>query len=374
MRSRYDCIILGGGPAGLSVAYRLSQRPDIDYMILERGQIGHSWSTMHDSLKLLSPMWVNQLPGHRFPLSRSFAKISRSEFIAYLERYATRYRMNLTGDTTVTGVSRDGADFVVATDKGEYRARTVVNATGYYATPQIPTWTDNDGSIPVIHSADYQSPEALQKQLGDKDRRILIVGKRVSAGQLLEELDDAGFTLGISVRAPIETRVGGILGIIKENLYFVREKLRFLRNPYIRQNSLALMNGGKTDRIIRSGRLSQHTTIDSIRDGQIAFSDGTTAAYELVICATGFVADYPHLAGLLDAGTPVLEQLHMGEHRKIPGLFFIGIDNLFSFKSRYVRGIAADSGDVANRLGRYLASSKDRVDALGGAEQVVSRP
>ncbi|MBT8103918.1 MAG: FAD-dependent oxidoreductase [Woeseia sp.] len=374
MGSRFDCIILGGGPAGLSVAYRLSRYPDIDYMILERGRLGHSWSTMHDSLKLLSPMWVNQLPGHRFPLWRSFAKISKNEFIEYLESYAQRYRMHWTGNAPVARVTRDGGEFVVSTGTEEFRSRAVVNATGYYSAPQMPKFSENDGSIPVIHSADYESPDALDRKLGPGKKNILIIGKRVSAGQLLEELDDAGFSLGISVRAPIETRVGGILGIIKENLYFVREKLRFLRNPYIKQNSLALMNGGKTDRIISSGRLQQHGTIERIRNGHIEFADGSTAAYDLVICATGFVTDYPHLEGLLEPDTPLLEQLDMGEHREVPGLFFIGVDNLISFKSRYVRGIADDSAEVGTRLRRYLSSAKDRVDSLRGAEQVVSRP
>ena len=76
----YDCLILGGGPAGLSMGYRLSGAPGIDYVILERGELGHSWACMHDSLRLLSPMWVNQLPGHRFPLVRSFEKIPKADF------------------------------------------------------------------------------------------------------------------------------------------------------------------------------------------------------------------------------------------------------------------------------------------------------
>ena len=37
----FDCVVLGGGPAGLSMAYQLSRNADIDYTILERADLGH---------------------------------------------------------------------------------------------------------------------------------------------------------------------------------------------------------------------------------------------------------------------------------------------------------------------------------------------
>lgn len=350
----FDCVVLGAGPAGLSMAYRLTRNNDIDYTILERAELGHSWVIMHDSLLLLSPMWVNQLAGHRFPLHRSFEKIPKADFIRYLRSYADRYSMNLTTNTNVINVAKDGDVFVTTTDQRAIRSRTVVNATGYYASPYTPEFEINDGSVAMIHSADYKSPAELETLIGPGNKKVLIVGKRVSAGQLLEELDDAGYSLGISIKAPIETRIGGVLGIIKENLYYTREILRFSTDPYIKQNSLALMNGGKSDKIIQSDRLRQHATINKIRNGEVVFSDGTRNSYDLIICATGFKAEYPHLNNLLDRRIPLLKQLDMGEHRTIPGLFFLGVDNLINFKSRYVRGVASDSKVVAARLSQYL--------------------
>lgn len=357
---QYDCLILGGGPAGLSMGYRLSRLSGIDYVILERGELGHSWGCMHDSLLLLSPMWVNQLPGHRFPLSRSFEKIPKVDFIQYLVSYAQRYSMNWAPNVEVTSVAKENDVFVASTSKGEIRSRTIVNATGYYSRPYTPEFETNDGSITMIHSAEYKSPAELAKLIGCGDKKILIVGKRVSAGQLLEELDDAGHLLGISTQAAIETRVGGILGIIKENLYYLKEMLRFLFDPYIKQNSLALMNGGKTDKIIESGRLKHHTAIKRIQDGQVAFSDGERETYDLIICATGYVSGYPHLCGLIDARVSIREQLNMGEHLGTPGLFFLGVDNMINFKSRYVRGVAADSKIISEKLLQHLNRSRQQ--------------
>lgn len=355
----FDCVVLGGGPAGLSMGYRLSQCGAVNYMIFERGELGQSWISMHDSLLLLSPMWVNQLPGHRFPLLRSFDKIPKSDFVEYLVSYAHRYSMNWTGKTKVLNIVKDGDVFVITTDQTRIRSRVVVNATGYYASPYTPSFEANDGSVPLIHSANYRSTSSLGDLIGPGSKRILIVGKRVSAGQLLEELDDAGHTLGISIRAPIETRIGGILGVLKENLYYTREILRFMVDPYIKQDSLALMNGGRTDEIIQSGRLRQHMTIESIQNGDVVFSNGDRDAYDLIICATGFKAEYPHLESLLDSRVPLLDQLEMGEHKTVAGLFFLGVDNMINFKSRYVRGVAADSKTVADRLVQYLQLSNE---------------
>lgn len=349
-----DCLIVGGGLAGLSMGYRLSRSPGITYAILEKGEIGQSWIDMHDSLRLLSPMWVNRLPGHRFSLLRSFAKIPKDDFVWHLQSYAAKYAMRLVPHTEVKSVCKESEQFAVETSSGRYAAKALVNATGFFCYPWTPPFQANDGSIKIIHSAQYKSPERLHEMGVRRGDSILIIGKRVSAGQLLEELHDAGFKLGISVQAGIETRAGGVFGFVKENLYYTREILRHFGDPYAKQNSLALMNGGKTDRIIRSGKLEIHPPIASIRSGVVQFRDGHSRQYDLVIAATGFRPVFRHLANVLDESTPLLEQLIQGEHRHTQGLFFLGVDNLVNFKSRYVRGIAADSQLVYDRIRSYL--------------------
>ncbi len=52
----YDTIIIGGGQAGLSVAYFL-RRHKVDYLILDdQEQAGGAWLQTWDSLKLFSPV------------------------------------------------------------------------------------------------------------------------------------------------------------------------------------------------------------------------------------------------------------------------------------------------------------------------------
>jgi uncharacterized NAD(P)/FAD-binding protein YdhS len=354
----YDCLIIGAGLAGLSMAYRLARSTDISHAILEKGDVGQSWIDMHDSLRLLSPMWVNQLPGHRFNVLRSFERVPKGDFVQHLQTYARKYALPLIPNTDVRTVTTTAQKFLLETASGSYTANAVVNATGYFCYPWTPALKTNDGSVRLIHSADYKSPAGLDAMGVRRGDRILIIGKRVSAGQLLEELDDAGYALGISVQSKIQTRPGGFRGYVKENLYYSREMLRIFQNPYIRENSLALMNGGKTDRIIRSGRLDIHAPVESISEGTVWFQDGSSKRYDLVIAATGFRPNFSHLRGVIDVNMPLLEQLDLGQHRDKAGLFFLGLDNLINFKSRYVRGIAADSLLVYRRVLAYLRSKK----------------
>ena len=55
-------VIVGAGHAGLAMSRRLTER-SIDHVVLERGEVANSWGTERwDSLRLLTPNWMNRLP------------------------------------------------------------------------------------------------------------------------------------------------------------------------------------------------------------------------------------------------------------------------------------------------------------------------
>src|SRR5688572_30236026 len=57
-----DVAIIGGGQAGLAMSRCLFDR-GIDHLVFERGEIGCRWqSHAWDSLRLLTPNWMNVLP------------------------------------------------------------------------------------------------------------------------------------------------------------------------------------------------------------------------------------------------------------------------------------------------------------------------
>ncbi len=56
-------LVVGAGHAGLAMSRCLTER-SIDHVVLERGEVAHSWRTERwDSLRLLTPNWQSRLPG-----------------------------------------------------------------------------------------------------------------------------------------------------------------------------------------------------------------------------------------------------------------------------------------------------------------------
>jgi|GEM_PF-5811643 len=93
----FDCIIIGGGQAGLSVAYFL-KRSKLNYLILDaEGNSGGSWLHTWDSLKLFSPSQYSSLSSSvssirfsnlLFNVVRNFAL---SAFLVLISRNVRRY-------------------------------------------------------------------------------------------------------------------------------------------------------------------------------------------------------------------------------------------------------------------------------------------
>ena len=60
---RTTVVVIGAGHSGLAVSRRLTER-SIDHVVIERGEVANSWRTERwDSLRLLTPNWLTNLPG-----------------------------------------------------------------------------------------------------------------------------------------------------------------------------------------------------------------------------------------------------------------------------------------------------------------------
>ena len=103
---RTTVIIIGAGHAGLAMSQCLSTQA-IDHVILERGEVAHSWKTERwDSLRLLTPNWMSRLPDYGYTGRDPDGYRTMPEIIAFLERYATDKAMPVQTHTTVTSVRR----------------------------------------------------------------------------------------------------------------------------------------------------------------------------------------------------------------------------------------------------------------------------
>lgn len=184
--SRVDTVIVGAGQAGLALSRELSAA-GVDHVLLERGRVAQRWRDRWPSLTLLTPNWMNRLPGDA-PLDDPDGYLTRDALIGRLEAYAAAHRAPVQERTRVLDV-RPGhrGGLLVSTDRGSWRARDVVVATGAADVPRLPAVAAGaPGSVHQLHAAGYTTPQALPPG------GVLVVGAGPTGQQLALELRRAG--------------------------------------------------------------------------------------------------------------------------------------------------------------------------------------
>jgi putative flavoprotein involved in K+ transport len=187
--------IVGGGQAGLSVSYHLTQR-GIDHLVFEKHTAAHTWATQRwDTFCLVTPNWQCDLPGHRYDGPDPDGFMKKDEIVAYLAAFVAKVKPPIREGVAVTRVARlDDGTFSVETSDGAYTADEIVVASGGYHTPIIPRMAERlPGSITQIHSNQYRNPAQLP------EGAVLVVGSGQSGAQIAEDLHLAGRTVHLAV-------------------------------------------------------------------------------------------------------------------------------------------------------------------------------
>ena len=130
-------VILGAGPAGLSVGYELARR-DVDFLLLERGaEVGEHF--LHYSRNGFFCPWIhNLLPGSKISWSWLWRRCTPSAYAGYLAEYARQNQLPMMTETTVQQVLRRDERFIVETSQGILECELLINATGYFDKPLQP--------------------------------------------------------------------------------------------------------------------------------------------------------------------------------------------------------------------------------------------
>jgi putative flavoprotein involved in K+ transport len=339
-------------------------------LILEKGAgPGESWRRMPANLKLVSPWKSNRLPGTPLNYLPANGEISRSTFFQYLQSYSQWHRLPLATGVAVFGVERlPENSFRVRTSQGDYTSRFVVNATGCFSHPFVPVIPGAGASgIPQRHVADYHDSQQVRALLGHPAGRVLIVGKRLSAGQTMVELAGAGFEVELSCRFPIQFGAGPLTWWFLFRIFPWLEWLRLKTRGESAPGNDVKMQGGRARELIARGTVKTHPPIQSFESDGVVFQDGTRAQFDLVIYATGFRPALEHLTPLaitLDQ-TSGLPQLRDLESISTTGLFFLGLDGARNFQSRFLRGIRNDARFLAGRIFQRLNTVSSADSAQG---------
>lgn len=197
--SRVDCLVVGGGPAGIAASKALRER-GVEHLVLERDRVGQSWRTQRwDSLRLNNPGWMNPMLGEQ----PSDGYLRASEVVHRLEKLAGT--CPLREGVAVTAADLDGENWRVQTSEGEVRTANLVAATGGENAPVVPSVASRMPSrIAQFHASAYRNPNQLP------EGAVLVVGSAQSGCQIAADLRNSGRDVFLSTskvgRAPAQYR------------------------------------------------------------------------------------------------------------------------------------------------------------------------
>ncbi|WP_289024206.1 YpdA family putative bacillithiol disulfide reductase [uncultured Salegentibacter sp.] len=131
-KSIYDLIIIGGGPIGIACALE-AEKKNLSYLILEKGCLVNSLYHYPNNMTFFSTSEKLELNG--IPFISNNPKPRKAEALEYYRRIATSNKININLFEKVTKVKSQGEIHKITSSKGEYEAKNIVVATGFYDIP-----------------------------------------------------------------------------------------------------------------------------------------------------------------------------------------------------------------------------------------------
>ena len=410
-----DAVVVGAGHSGLAMSRGLAEH-GIGHVVLERGEVANAWRHERwDSLRLLTPNWQSRLPGYRYAGPDPDGYMTSAEVVAFIDGYAKLVDAPVRTGTTVTALRAEGDGYVVETDRGAWRCRAAVLASGAHGVPVVPELAARlPSAVRTLTANEYRNPAGLDSG------RVLVVGASATGLQLADEIRRSGrpvtIAVGEHIRMPRLYRGRDIqwwldaVGVLNERYDEVDDLVRARRvpspqlvgSPERRTLDLnALLEQGVDvvgrlvgvdgSRLQFSGSLRNHCAMadlkltrlleridqwaaerrvsDLVAEPERFVPTRVPAAPRLVldlakesiatvIWATGFRPDYSWLH------LPVLDHKgrlsHDGGVVAAPGLYTLGLNFMRRRKSSYIHGAEDDVRDLSAHLVRHLHAKSAR--------------
>jgi thioredoxin reductase (NADPH) len=183
-----ECIIVGGGPCGLSAAISLKEK-GINPLIIEKGNIVNAiyhYPTHQTFFSSSEKLEIGDVP---FVIEEH--KPRRNQALVYYREVAKRKELRINRFETVHKVEKQGDRFSVSTSKGTYESKAIVIATGYY---DHPNFLDIPGENleKVFHYFKEAHPFF--------DTDVVVIGGKNSAVDAALELNKAGARVTVLYR------------------------------------------------------------------------------------------------------------------------------------------------------------------------------
>ncbi len=254
-----DLLIVGAGPIGIACGVE-ARRAGLDARVLEKGCLTNAIYRFPAQVVFFSTPELLEIGD--VPFITGGPKPTRREILVYYRRVAEHFDLRINLYERVIAVEReDERTLVIRSDRGEYRARCVVLAIGFYDHPNLLGVPGEE--LPKV-SHYYHEPYPLYRQ------RVAVIGGQNSAAEAALDLYRNG------ARVTLIHRRGELGSAIK---YWVRPDIE----NRIREGSIEALFD---------------TEVVRIDDGSITVRTGSatrTIPNDFVLAMTGYHADLEFL-------------------------------------------------------------------------------
>jgi putative flavoprotein involved in K+ transport len=357
-----EVIVCGAGTAGLAAAASL-RSAGVEAIVLERTEeVGASWRTRYDGLRLNTPGWMSTQPGYRASRRRYGEFPTRDAWVRYLEDYAAHHRIDVRFGTQARRLEPLNGGWRVETDSEDLQARYVVVATGFDRDPYLPDWPGREQfGGELIHSSAYRNPEPY------RGRDVLVVGPGTTGSEVAALLSRGGAGrvrvacrtppnlvtrkfLGVSINVPglalerLPLRVADQIAWLGQRIAFGDlDRYGLSRSPLgiatqSRRQQAPAYDSGFVG-LLKAGRIEIVAAVAGFDGSGVSLADGTRIQPEVVVAATGYRRGLEPLVGHLgvldEDGKPLLSGGK--QHPSAPGLFFNGYRSDLSGQLRLMR-------------------------------------
>jgi putative flavoprotein involved in K+ transport len=375
---RENVVVLGAGPAGLSVGAML-RRHGLDPLLVDQADtVGSTWRQHYDRLHLHTARSLSQLPGLRMP--RSYGRfVARADMVDYLDRYAAHHQLRLALGTAVQRIDRVGDGWRLLTPDGAIETAYVVVATGHNQAPVQPDWPGQDGfSGELVHAARYRNPVPYV------GRDVLVVGGGNTASEIAVDLVEGGARrVRLAVRTPpnivrrevlglpsqlvsmlvrhlppalVDRLIRAVQGVTVPDLtsYGLPRPVEGVYTRIVRDHQIPILDVGIVD-AVRQGRVDVVPAVCGFDGSEVLLADGARVAPDAVIVAVGYRGGLEplvgHLGVLREDGRPLVSGAHTVDG--VPGMWFTGFTVPIS-------GMLRELGIDARRIAKALPSFEEQ--------------
>ncbi|MCM3701640.1 NAD(P)/FAD-dependent oxidoreductase [Paenibacillus macerans] len=344
----FDCVVVGGGAAGIGLGCLLQELEVRRFAVLERGSIGATFRMWPREMRMITPSFTGNAYGlldlNAITLKTSPAYTlgtehpSGEQYADYLRAVAESKKLPVQAGVDVTGIrpQPDGS-FELDTSSGTLRSKFVIWAAGEFQYPEL-------GGFP---GAEYGIHNSLIKEWkGLEGEEHVIIGGYESGADAAIHLAKLGRKVKVIDRSIRWTEKGGSDPSL-EISPFTKDRLK-----EVAEGQVELLAGYEVQWIEPADDGGYHVYCESALGHSHFVKTGSRP-----ILATGFRGSLElirHLFETDDRGAVLLNEYD--ESTRTPGLFVSGpsvrhesLIFCFIYKFRQRFGVVA--GEIAGRLG-----------------------